>query len=396
MNPKSILLPAAPEELGLSSAAFGRAARVLGADIARGRLPGAVVLVARHGRTAWFESLGVRDPAARDAMQRDSIFRIYSMTKPIVSLATMMLVEEGRLLLSDPIDRYLPEFAAPSVGIERDGQFQREPIRQPITVQDLLRHTSGLTYEFLGDAAVQRMYTQARVMDRNRSNAELSAALAAVPLMYQPGTRWEYSRSTDVLGRLLEVVDGRSLGELLTERIFAPLAMHDTAFRVPPDKHHRIAEPFSTDPDTGSAVRLIDVRSPAAFESGGGGLVSTASDYARFLQLMLDGGTLDGARLVSRKTVEWMTADHLGALPAPSPLLPAGHGFGLGFAVRLADGLAPWPGSVGQYYWGGIGGTTFWVDPRERLIALMLTQAPGQRDHYRQLIRSLVHAAYTD
>lgn len=397
MSPNALPAPVAPETVGLSTAALARLREALARDIDAGGLPGAVALVARRGRTAWLDALGARAPdAPGEPMRPDAIFRIYSMTKPIVSAATLMLVEEGRLQLSDAVGRWLPEFAAPQVGVERDGQLALEPARRPITVHDLLRHTSGLTYEFTGESAVQRLYQQARLGERRRTNAQASVALAALPLACQPGARWEYSRSTDVLGRLLEVVDGRPLGALLAARILGPLGMADTGFHVPAAQHHRIAEPFATDPDDGSAVRLIDVRAPVAFESGGGGLVSTAADYARFLQMLLAGGTLDGVRLLGRKTVEWMTADHLGSIAADSPLLAPGQGFGLGFAVRTHAGLSTTAGSVGQYAWGGIGGTTFWVDPREELVAVLLTQAPGRRDRYRELFRAMVYAAVKD
>ncbi|TXL63750.1 serine hydrolase domain-containing protein [Zeimonas arvi] len=394
------LLPAeSPEALGLSSRALARAGDALRAEIARGRLPGAVALIARHGRVGWFEAFGRLGPDADTPMTRDAIFRIYSMTKPLVSLAAMMLVEEGRLMLDDPLERHLPEFAAQMVGrpdaAAPDG-LRREPLPRPITLQDLLRHTSGMTYEFLGDDAVHRAYQQAKLSDPRRTNAQLCAVLAGLPLLHAPGERWGYGRSTDVLGRVIEVVSGVPLGEFLRERILGPLGMVDTAFHVAPGQHHRIAEPYPVDPDTGEAVRLLDPRSRPALEMGGGGLMSTAADYLRFLQMMLDGGRSGDRRLVSRKTVELMTADHLGGIAADSPLLPAGHGFGLGFAVRKQAGLATAPGSVGQYFWGGIAATTFWVDPKEGMAAILLAQAPGRRDYLRQLFRALAYAAIDD
>jgi CubicO group peptidase (beta-lactamase class C family) len=360
-----------------------------------------VVAVARHGRLALLESLGLQDPAAGTPMTVDSIFRIYSMTKPIVSVAVMMLVEQGRLLLSDAVATHLPEFAAQQLVVS-DGQggYALRPAVRAATVQDLLRHTAGLSYEFLGDGPVQRRYAEARIGSRERSNAEFSRTLAALPLMFEPGSMWEYSRATDVLGRLVEVISGQSLGDFLRAHILGPLGMHDTAFAVAPVQHGRIAEPFAHDPDGGTPMRLIDIRREAALESGGGGLAGTAMDYARFLQFMLNKGELDGVRLLGPRTVEFMTSDHLGRIPihggAASTLLPPGHGFGLGFAVRTAAGLAPVPGSVGMYYWGGIAGTTFFVDPAEDLFALMMIQAPNQRDYYRPLFRSLVYAALID
>ena len=329
-------------------------------------------------------------------MADDAIFRIYSMTKPIVSVAVMMLWEEGRLLLSDPIGMYLPELASPKVAVIQDRDMQLVPAQRPITVQDLLRHTSGLTYEFRGATPVHKAYMEARVARLKQTNAEQVATLAALPLLHQPGTRWEYSRSTDVLGRLVEVVSGESLGAFLQARILGPLGMTDSGFAVPEADHARIAEPFRRDPDSGTEVSLLDVRRSAIFESGGGGMVATAMDYARFMQMLLGGGRLDTVRLLGRKTVELMTADHLGDIPGPPDLLPPGHGFGLGFAVRRQAGMAPFPGSVGSFFWGGAAGTTFWVDPVERLTAVLMIQAPAQREHYRVLFRDLVYAAVTD
>ena len=385
-----------PEDVGLSSAGFARLGKVMCGEIERGRVPGAVALVARRGRIAYFERFGVRDPASEAPMAEDSIFRIYSMTKPIVSVAAMMLWEEGRFLLSDPIGKYLPELAHPKVAVARGAELELAPAERPMTVQDLLRHTSGLTYEFRGSGPVHKMYTAARIYVRDQSNADQVATLGKMPLLDQPGTKWEYSRSTDVIGRLIEVLSGSTLGEYLQSRVLTPLRMVDTAFHVPPNMHGRLAEAFAKDPDTGNGVQLINVRDEPKFQSGGGGLVSTAADYARFLQMLLNGGRLDAVRLLSRKTIELMTSDHLGAITGASDLLLPGYGFGLGFAVRLQPGIAPVPGSVGQYFWGGLAGTTFWVDPKEELFAILLIQAPGQRDYFRNLFRDLVYAAFDD
>jgi len=385
-----------PEEVGLSTDRLRRLSGVLGAECERKRLPGAVVLVARRDHVAWLDHVGVSDPASGAPMTADAIFRIYSMTKPIVSVAAMMLVEEGRLMLGDPVSRYLPRFAGQTVLLERDGRTETESARRETTVQDLLRHTSGLTYEFLGSGPVHQRYVDERLGDPTRSAADLCDRLAPIPLIHHPGAAFAYSRSTDVLGRLLEVVSGRSLGQLLDERILGPLRMTDTAFYVPEDKHDRIAEPFAHDPDTGAAVQLLDARTRPVLEMGGGGLFSTAMDYARFCQMLAHGGTLDGERLLGRKTIEFMAADHLGSIPIDGDILPPGYGFGLGFAVRIADGLAPFPGSAGQYHWGGIAGTAFWIDPREQMFAILMIQAPGQRDYYRTRFRALVHATVAD
>lgn len=358
-------------------------------------LPGAVVLLEHAGRTVCFEALGQQDPASGVPMQRDSIFRIFSMTKPVVSLAAMQLMEDGRLMLHEPVSRYLPEFAGLRVSVEQGGRQSLRPLVRPPTVQDLLRHTAGFTYEFLGSSAVQRAYDDARIGLRSRSNAEFCRELAQIPLAHQPGSAWEYSRATDVLGALVEKVADRPLREVLRQRIFAPLGMNETGFSAPASQRGRLAQAFDIDPDTGLAreLELFDPCEVPAFESGGGGLVSTAADYARFLRMMLAGGTLDGARIASRATLQYMTSDHLGHIPALGELLAPGHGFGLGYAVRLHTGIAPGPGSAGVYFWSGIAGTSFFVDPAERLFAMLLTQAPGQRVFYRSLFRNLVYAA---
>jgi CubicO group peptidase (beta-lactamase class C family) len=373
---------------------------VLQTEVDRQRLPGAVVLIARRGKLALFESLGVLDPGTGVSMTRDAIFRIYSMTKPVVSVAVMMLMEQGKLLLSDPVAKYLPEYSGQRVAHMVEGSVEFQQVQQTATVQDLLRHTAGLTYEFMGSSPVQRQYAQNRIGSRERSNAEFSLQLAALPLMFEPGTVWEYSRSTDVLGRLVEVVSGATLGAYLRENIFAPLGMEETWFSVPQHHQYRIAEPFARDPDGAMQMRLIDIREDSVMESGGGGLASTALDYARFLQFMLNRGELDGVRLLGSRTIAYMTSDHLGSIPVNSgasrELLPAGYGFGLGFAVRKDAGLAPEPGSIGAYYWGGMAGTTFFVDPAEDLFACLMLQAPNQREYYRKLFRNLVYATLLD
>jgi CubicO group peptidase (beta-lactamase class C family) len=390
-------LPAAkPEDVGLSTPALTRLARALEDRVARGHVPGAVALIARHGKVAFHQAFGARDPASGAPMPLDAIFRIYSMTKAIVSVAAMMLCEEGRLLLSDPIAKYLPEFAEPRVAVFSGDTMGHTDADRAITVQDLLRHTSGLTYEFRGDTPLHKAYAEARVARLRQTNAEQVTTLARLPLLHQPATCWEYSRSTDVLGRLVEVLSGQTLGSFLAERILQPLGMADAGFSVPAQHQDRLAEAFPRDPESGAEVALLDVKRTAIFESGGGGMVATAMDYARFLQMLLNGGTFGHTRLLGRKTIELMAADHLGKIEVSPEGLQPGHGFGLGFAVRLAAGLAPFPGSVGSYYWGGAAGTTFWVDPAERLTAVLMIQAPGQREHYRVLFRDLVYAAVTD
>jgi CubicO group peptidase (beta-lactamase class C family) len=377
----------------LNARALAKLRATLQSHIARGRIPGAIAVIARAGQVELFDCLGRQDPQSDIAMREDAIFRIYSMTKPIVSLAALMLMEEGELQMNDPVSKFLPEFANPQVGVEEGGAMRLVPANREPTVHDLLRHTAGFTYEFLGNKAVQRQYAAVNIDDRSRGSRDFCKVLAGLPLQDQPGSSFQYSRASDVLGAVIEAVSGRTLGQLLRERIFEPLRMPDTAFSVPREHWHRLAEPFANDPDSGAPVAMIDARVDAAFESGGGGLFGTARDYMRFLQLMRNRGSLDGVRLVSRKTIEWMTSDHLGDLPKYNDLLIPGYGFGLGFAVRLHGGLAPQPGSPGQYFWSGIGGTSFFVDPQEDIFAMLLTQAPNQRIFFRNLFRHLVYAA---
>lgn len=387
---------------GFSPSRLDLLTRRMQQDIDAGRIPGAMMQISHRGETVYRQALGVQDPATGVPTRHDTIFRIYSMTKPIVSLAAMMLVEQGRILLSDPVDGVLPELAGLRVGVEQPGadgkpQLILEPARAPITLQDLLRHTAGFTYGIFGDSLVKAEYRRTRLGTPGANSDEFMRILGELPLMYQPGTVWEYSHATDVLGVLVERLSGRSLDEFLKQHIFDPLGMVDTGFWVDPPQHHRIAEAFATDPVTGAAVRLNQPRKRPSFFGGGGGLMSTAEDYMRFARMLGQGGTLDGTRLVGRKALALMTADHLGDLPAARSglnFLPGpGYGFGLGFAVRLGQGDAVIPGSPGDYTWSGLAGTYFWVDPAEELEAVLLMQAPEQRNHYRQLFRHMVYAA---
>ena len=383
-----------PMQAGLSPARLMRLEAAMQRQIDAGHLPGVTMAISRRGKLAYSKSLGALRPDG-PRMRPDAIFRIYSMTKPIVSTALMMLVEEGRVFVSEPLSKFIPEFADVKVGVEAGGKLKLVAAERPITLQDLLRHTSGLTYAFTGESLVQKRYAKGPLADGDLDSAGVAAALAGLPLVAQPGAQWNYSHSTDVLGRVVELISGQSLGVHLQERIFGPLGMADTGFFAPEASHERLAEPFDSDPDTGAAVKLADKRAAPKFESGGGGLVSTIADYLRFMHLFYNGGALDGVRLLGRRTVAHMTSDHLGPdIPINrNPLLLPGHGFGLGFAVRMAPGMAPSAGTVGEYFWGGIAGTSFWIAPQEELAAIMLIQAPGQRDYYRQLFRNLVYAA---
>jgi CubicO group peptidase (beta-lactamase class C family) len=396
---------AAPEELGLAPLGVDRLSSIMQREVERGHVPGVSMLIARRGRVGYRRDFGALRPGG-PAMPENAIFRIYSMTKPIVSVALMILLEEGKLFVADPISKFIPELANVKVGVERDGSLEIVAAKRAITVHDLLRHTSGLTYAFTGNAAVQRRYGAANLftgdpanakqfLTRDLDSAEFIAELAKLPLIAQPGESWDYSHSTDVIGRLVEIISGKTLGAFLQERIFKPLGMTDTDFYAPAGKHERLAQPFPKDPDGGLPVQLIETSKEPRFESGGGGLFSTIDDYARFAQMLYGHGTLGDTRIISRKTVEWMTSDHLGPnvrIGTPSLLQP-GHTFGLGFAVRREAGMGQTPGTAGEFFWGGVAGTYFWVAPKEELYAIMLVQAPRQRDYFRQLFRTLVYGA---
>jgi CubicO group peptidase (beta-lactamase class C family) len=393
--PQSPSLPhAKPEALGLSPVRLQQMSDAFKREIDKGTLPGATVMVARHGEIGWFEALGRQSPSAAAPMAKDTLFRIFSMTKPIVSVGIMMLMEEGHFILNDPVAKFIPEFADQKVGVENNGKLDLVPLKRPMTIQDLLRHTSGITYDHTGNGPVHQLYQQSRLRSRKISNAEHAALVASLPLMCQPGVEWNYSRSTDILGRILEVVSGKSLSAFLTERILAPLQMAETAFHTGEENAGRLAEPFPTDPWSGEKVQLFNMLEKPVMESGGGGLVSTTMDYARFCQMLLNGGTLDGNKIIGRKTLELMASNHLGPkVKVESPLMPAGHGFGLGFAVRTDQGMAPFPGSVGQFFWSGMAGTFFWIDPAEDMFVVFMMQGPGQREYIRSVLRGLVYAA---
>jgi CubicO group peptidase (beta-lactamase class C family) len=395
----SLGLPKAgrPKEVGLSAKRLARLSETLRQDVERDMIPGAVVLIARGGRIAYAEAFGWRDREAKAPMELDGIFRIASMTKPLTSVAAMILAEEGKLQIAAPVAEYLPELADRTVGAERT------PANRTMTVQDLLRHTSGLTYAAFGDSAVQMIWRDAQLMTEDQTNAELVTKLAPLPLMFEPGTTWEYSMSTDVLGRVVEVVSGQDLADFVDARICRPLELRDTGFTATAERAARVAEP-QTDAATGQRPPMRDLTQPRRWASGGGGAVSTAADYARFCQMLLNGGELDGTRLLAPKTVALMASDHLppgcgygdtarprfGAL-APVPEM--GYGFGLGFAVRTDAGRCPLPGSVGEYFWGGVLGTSFWIDPVEQLVVVAMMTAPERRLYYRQLLRPLVYGA---
>ena len=385
---------AKPDDVGMSRERLAALGERLEADIADGSLPGAVALVARRGRVVHFKAYGRRDPTSPDAMQRDTIFRIYSMTKPITSVAAMMLVEDGRLDLATPLSHYLPAFAEMRVHTMRDGAAGFVPLARPITIQDLLRHTSGMTLDWLEHASVGAAYAEANTALRTRTNAEQAEVLAGLPLACQPGERFVYGRSTDVLGHVIELITGEKLGDHLQARVLWPLGMMETGFHLPAEFGRRLAGGHALDPDGHWPTSFIDPTEDVPLQAGGGGLVSTASDYARFLHMILNGGTLDGRRILSPATLAYMMTDHLAPHVGNNlDILPEGYGFGLGFAVRRQAGIAPFPGSPGDCWWEGVAGTSFFIDPALQLYAILMVQAPGRREPYRRMFRNLVYAA---
>lgn len=395
------------EDVGMSTQRLAKITATFNKEIADKKLPGAVVVVARKGRIVYQNAFGLRDPKKPDPMKVDSIFRIYSMTKPLMSAGLMLLVEDGLVQLTDPVSKYLPPFKDIKVSTP-NGEVNPD---RPMTVQDLLRHTSGLAYgEITKNEKVKDGLLKAGIVtkgvdydSRSMSGKEQVERLAKVALVNQPGTLWEYSLAVDVQGRVIEAVTGKRAGEFLAERMFKPLRMKDTGFMVPQADLARLAEPFETDPASGNKYPLIDVSKQPGNDSGGAGAVSTAADYLRFSQMMLNGGALDGQRIMSPTTVRLMTSDHL-AGTASNPNLPGelllgskGYTFGLGVAVRNSDGIAGLPGSAGDYTWAGYAGTYFWVDPAQDLVAVLMTQAPSPaRAGYRRLLRQLVYQAIVD
>jgi CubicO group peptidase (beta-lactamase class C family) len=390
----SFALSYAPSEtLGLIPERLDRLTAIMNCQVEEKKAPGVSMLIARHGKVAYRESVGSLRPGG-PPMSDDAIFRIYSMTKPIVSVAAMMLVEEGRLLISDPVSKYIPGFANTKVGVVNGDKLDLAPLKRPITVQDLMRHTSGLTYGFTGVSRVQKLVKAANVVDSNRTLAENIEAMATLPLMHQPGEVWEYSLSTDVLGRVVEIVEDARLSEVLHHRVFGPLDMVDTAFFTPETKRSRRADPFSFDFMTAAGVHARSATTAPKFESGGGGLMSTLADYTRFAAMLSGGGAINGVRILSPRTLAFMASDHLDAgVRKDHYLLWPGHGFGLGFAVRTDPGKAPTPGSIGEFFWGGMMGTAFWVSPRDSLFAVLMVQTPENREYFRVLFRNLVSAA---
>jgi CubicO group peptidase (beta-lactamase class C family) len=388
---------------GFVSGGLARIDDYLEQEVAQKKIPGATLLIERNGQTAYLRSFGVGDPTTHQPMTPRTIFRIYSMSKPITTVAAMMLVEDGKLSLDDPLSKYIPAFAGTKVGVEQksaDGTPVLHLVSpgHPITIRDLMRHTSGITYGFFGDGLVSKAYADAHLFEGNVDNATFAARIAALPLKYQPGTTWDYSHSTDILGRVIEVVSGQSLFQFEQERLLGPLGMTDTGFDVTdPAKQSRIAEPFPDDREIADHFTMNDPRVTQTWQAGGSGMVSTLDDYARFIQMLANGGTLDGHRYLSEETVASLGADQIGpgsgVKHGPCYFPGDGASFGFGFAIRTESAERPGDGSVGQMNWSGAGGTTFWIDPKQHLFAVFMAQTVAERDLLRLNVKDLVYEA---
>ena len=381
------LTTAKPETVGMSSERLGRLTEALQAYVDDDRLAGAVAIVARRGKIAYLEAVGYRDREARSAMATDTIFRIASQTKALVSVGVMMLQEDGTLLITDPVGKYLPEFMATTVAQPNGrGGYDVVAAKRPITIRDLLTHTAGISY---GSGPAADKWEEAGITgwyfaDRDEPAGDVMARLARLPLDAHPGERWIYGYNTDILGAMIEKISGQTLGSFLRERVLDPLSLNDTHFFLPRAKMSRLATVYSSTesggieraPNPGHMVgQGLYVDGPRKSFSGGAGLLSTATDYAAFLQLMLNGGELDGPRVLTRKTIELMTRDHTGDIEFRN-----GQGFGLGFSIVKDPGASGLPSSIGEFGWGGAYHSTYWVDPQEELVVVYLTQLIPARD----------------
>lgn len=372
-------------------------------EIAAGTFPGAILLLQQHGKPVYYENFGVRDVGTEISMSADTIFRLYSMSKPVTSVLAMMLVEDGKLSLDDPVSKYIPAFARMKVGVEtkaEDGKVSLvpEPLNRAVTIEDLMRHTAGLPYGYYGGGLINKLYADAGLFNnKDSTNAELVAKITALPLAEQPGTIWDYGHATDVLGRIIEVISGKSLFAFARERLLDRLGMTDTAYYVAdPAKWPRIAEPMPADRAISPMTQVRDIRKPLKWESGGGGMVGTVADYARFAQMLLNGGSYDGRRYLKPETIALMASDHIGPetkIARDQNYYPGGSsGFGLGFAVRTSvpPGTS-WP--IGEYRWDGVGGTFFFIDPEDDLFGIFMVQTPSQRGRIQLALKTLIYQA---
>ena len=397
---------AKPETVGMSSERLARIGEALRADVEKGRLPGAVVAVARKGKLVYYQSFGYLDKDAGTKMQNDAIFSIASMTKPMVAVGALTLLERGQLAIDEPVGTYLPPLSKMQVAVLKanDGGagFDTVAAQRQVTIQDLMRHTSGIIYGGRGATPVHKLYpASSSAAGTGMTGKEFIDKLGSLPLLHQPGSTWDYGFGLDVLGVVIEKISGQPLGQYLEAQVFKPLGMKDTAFAVPPEKAKRYAKPFANDPDTGKPQFVLDLTKPLRFECGGGCAASTAGDYLRFAQMLLDGGKLEGKRILSRKTVEYMLANQLAPntvnLIANADPTSADMGFGLGVAVRTTPGIVRKVGSVGEFSWNGAYGTSWWADPKENLAVVFMAQIPGPiRWHYRYVLNALVEQAIVD
>jgi CubicO group peptidase (beta-lactamase class C family) len=402
----------APEDVGISSPRLARIDEFVERHLEAGHFAGAVTVVARRGKVVQFKAYGMQNIESDVPMSKDSIFRIYSMSKPITSVAVMMLFEEGHFLLNDPVSRYLPEFKGIEVGVEKVDEASGERVlttvaaQREVSIRDLLRHTSGLSYGLWGESLVDEMYLEREILLwKGTTIQDTVAKLAAIPLKHQPGTVWQYGLSTDVLGRLVEVISGEPLDEFFEQRIFSPLGMKDTGFFVPPEKADRLTTVYTPngdntaitpyDPDSVKQYTYRTFTEEVSHFSGGGGLVSTAADYLRFSQMLLNGGKLDGVRILGPKTVDLMTRNHLGDITMWDGA--GGYGFGLGFMIYPDPGTSGDILSEGSFAWGGMAHTGFWVDPKEELIGVFMSQIlPEAPLPYSDLFAPVVYQAIID
>jgi CubicO group peptidase (beta-lactamase class C family) len=373
-------------------------------EIANGKIPGAIVLIQQHGKPVYFEKFGLRDVTTKLPMTDDTIFTVYSMSKPVTSVAAMMLIDQGKLKLTDPVANYIPSFATAKVGVEMkaengENKLELVPLNRPITILDLMRHTSGITYGFYGDSLVRKLYANALLYGGDLDNAEFAERIAKLPLAEQPGTLWDYGHSTDVLGRVIEVISGKSLLQFEKEKLLDPLGMPDTSFYVTdPAKLPLLAEPLPND-NNFRAGSIRNARRMMKWESGGGGMISTIADFAKFSQMLLNGGSLDGKQYLSPRAYAEMAADHVGpnsGIGRDYFYFPGdGFGFGLGFAVRTDPGNAkpPPPGSLGELKWDGASGCYFIIDRKQDMFFILMQQTPSQRQRIQPELKKLIYEA---
>jgi CubicO group peptidase (beta-lactamase class C family) len=396
---------AKPEEVGMSSERLALLGKAVNAEIAREQLPGAVLAIARRGKLVYFETFGYRDKAAGAAMPADAIFNIASMTKPMVAVGALQLYEQGRLLMDEPVAKYFPKFANMQVAVmdaKKESILETVPVARKITIQDLFRHTSGLIYGGRGATAVHKLYPEGSGQAAaTMTGAEFLDTLSSRPLLYQPGTVWDYGFGLDVLGLVIEQLTEQSLGEYLAQNVWKPLRMADTGFLIPPDKAARYAAALPNDPVTGQPQSMTPLTQKAKFECGGGCAASTASDYLRFALMLMNKGKSGDARILGPKTVEYMLSNQLGPdvrnLIVNGDPTRADYGFGLGLAVRTTPGIVRMMGSVGDFSWPGASGTNWWADPHEELAVVWMAHSPGSiRWKYRQMINALVYQAIVD